>query len=1380
MSLNYDRIQELFGKASALPTTPARHDYLVAACGDDPELLKEVESLLAAADRAEDFLKGPILGGVTWEDAPLRGQFAGRYRIIRKLGEGGFGEVYLAEQETPVRRPVAIKIIKARMATPEVVHRFEAERQALACMDHPNIARIYDAGTSEQGRPYFVMELVAGTPLNVFCDEQKLPTKARLELFLQVCRAAHHAHQRGIIHRDIKPANVLVTMRDGVPTPKLIDFGIAKVLASPTNELSNLTTTWQVLGTPDYMSPEQLAGGGDVDTRTDVYSLGVLGYELLTGTTPFTSHKLRKAGLDLVTQFVRETHPPKPSTRLTSMAMGELSAIAANRATPPTLLPRQLRNDLDEIVMKCLEKDCEQRFESVAELIRNVECHLDGRAVPVANPNFVRQAQKLVRRHRHAFLTGVFGFAVLAALFIWWERMPGGLILAVTPGDAEIDIDQKPVPNQGMPAKLHLAAGLHKVRIHRDEFEDEVRETYVKRGADSLLTDVKLRHNHASVSITSQPEDAAIQLAGTKYYSPISQLELNSGDYVAQASKQGYFDGNLALKVGRGHPVKSHISLERGLLWKHAEGGLQSMVIPLPGSSPGDEFGLVALESDGLAFLDAEGRRMTNGAIASGITRGIHGAFLPFEMGGEVGGVFCLATYESGAKPALEVWKKSWPPRKLWHRVFEETNSDERFMVEMCAVPGTNAHSNLALIGIDGWLRIFDSATGDQIIKRRLWDHPTLLHPRISSWRSGGSSKLGIVYSAPDASSEVDHLQNSRLIRLNLDEPTQQETVLERGVIEAGFTPDASDGIPQLVLQMEGSLKTHDPMSGKMRGEMPLKFKLEGFPRFIHLAKGGGLGMILKPAEQHSRITLVDVADCSARWTSGIESGNIWIRPEPTHAAGDNSLIVQTTNGLASIEPDTGTILWTKPGLLNKVEFDPSNGDIVASLDDRLLRLGPSGLVKWSLWLGEPVGLRIAHAHHGNLGANGAFIFRPNSFVGYCREPCELWESGGGSALISPPVVATAGNGSNAIVLQLMQGEVLSSVQRMVALNPMDGQRLWESDDEIAPNAPPALADFDNNGTTCAAYIGKLRGQPENRLIVRQMETGTLVSAAPFDCAKGWISCTPLIGDFRGTGTSDAIISSPDKPCQIALLEGRSGRPIWRVPTTGSSMGGIVACQLEGNGTRSVLIACDEGDIYALRARDGSLLWKAVNSTYSSVSKPVVNDLNGDGHPMVLLTTLAGKLVILNGQTGAPEKSPNDSGDMKISGSVVVTQIKDRKVILAPMGRLGLVAYDWPNRKELWRSPPPHPVVATPAIFHLAQTAQTLIAVGTTTGKVFLLDPATGTSRWSTKLSEKPIVAGLVARSLASDGRDDLLVASTDGHLYALNGRLIFNALREK
>jgi serine/threonine protein kinase/tetratricopeptide (TPR) repeat protein len=482
---DHSPLEAVFFAALAKGSPQERTAYLDEATRGDPALRRRVEKMLAAQARAGSFLEQPAPGLVTTADERSSGAgpgtVIGPYKLLQQIGEGGMGTVFLAEQTQPVQRKVALKIIKPGLDSRQVIARFEAERQALALMDHPNVAKVLDAGTTDTNRPYFVMELVKGVPITDYCDDHHLTPRQRLELFIPVCQAVQHAHQKGIIHRDLKPSNVLIALYDGKPVPKVIDFGVAKAAGPKLTDKTLFTEIGSVVGTLEYMSPEQAELNQlDVDTRSDVYSLGVLLYELLTGTTPLERRRLKHAALLEVLRLIREEESPKPSTRL-STAEG-LPSIAANRGTEPKKLSGLMRGELDWIVLKCLEKDRDRRYETASSFALDIQRYLADEPVRACPPSARYRLRKFVRRNQGPAIAASVILLCLVAGIIGTSL---GLVWAVSERDEKAralvaETTERMAKEQALAAeKLARDRAMDALRA----MTDDVVETQMARGA---------------------------------------------------------------------------------------------------------------------------------------------------------------------------------------------------------------------------------------------------------------------------------------------------------------------------------------------------------------------------------------------------------------------------------------------------------------------------------------------------------------------------------------------------------------------------------------------------------------------------------------------------------------------------------------------------------------------------------------------------------------------------------------------------------------------------------------------------------------------------------------------------------------------------------
>ncbi|MCI0459723.1 MAG: serine/threonine protein kinase [Gemmataceae bacterium] len=743
--------ETIFHQVLALPPGE-RATFLDSACGADKQLRVRLEALLRAHENPGSFLRQPVLdldatapsgpgrstdgpGLAAASSAPTGegvGSRVGPYTLVRPLGEGGMGTVWLAEQTHPVRRSVALKLVRPGLDSQAIMARFEAERQALALMDHPHIAKVFDAGTTASGRPYFVMELVEGVPLTKYCDEQRLTPRQRLELLVPVCRAVQHAHQKGIIHRDLKPSNILVTLYDGRPSPKVIDFGVAKATGGQLSERTLLTEFGSVIGTLEYMSPEQTELSQlDVDTRSDIYALGVVLYELLTGDTPLSRQRLREVALLEVLRLIREEEPPRPSTRLSTIA--DLPSIAAQRGLEAGRLSRMVRGELDWIVMKCLEKDRNRRYDTANGLARDLERYLADEPVLACPPSAGYRLRKFARRHKGP---------VLAALVVVLALLGG--ISGTTAGLIEADSAwREAVANEG---KARQAAGTaeqanrqlqrqqHNLKIQQQQTQAALdRETEARNKLAAAYDALKEALYFQSIALADRDwwlnyvaraeqalDDCPPELRHWEWYylkrrcrSALLTLRLpletrgvafsRDGQWIATVTDQGQAHAQIwDARTGR------LVRLFAGLLGK----------APAPGKPGGGPASAIALSPDGRQLAAASGKRSGPGSILIWDTeQGQRARTIPLPersavtcLGFSADGGQLLATGLLGDLRGAKVWDAASGSEQLavdlgkgvaWHGAFSPNG---RYIAAI-------SHSGAGLAAV----HLVDAATGKQL-----------------------------------------------------------------------------------------------------------------------------------------------------------------------------------------------------------------------------------------------------------------------------------------------------------------------------------------------------------------------------------------------------------------------------------------------------------------------------------------------------------------------------------------------------------------------------------------------------------------------------------------------------------------------------------------
>ena len=571
---------EIFARVAEERDPEKQTELIRELCGSNQEVRTRIQAMIDAHNAPDSFFETPVSDSefLSVKQLVSAGATIGPYKLLQEIGEGGMGLVFMAEQLEPVKRRVALKVIKPGMNSREVIARFEAERQALAMMDHPNIAKVFDAGTTDTGLPYFVMELVNGQTITTYCDEESLTTKQRLELFSDVCRAVQHAHQKGIIHRDLKPTNILVAEFDGKPVPKVIDFGVAKATGLQLTEKTLFTEFGQVIGTIEYMSPEQSRRNQlDVDTRSDIYSLGIVLYQLLTGETPFGSERFRQAALDEMIKIIREEEPQLPSIKVRSSA--SLNQIAQRRNIDPGKLPAQIRGDLDWIVTKSLEKDRNHRYRSAGDFADDITRHLEQRPIEAAPANFFIRFQMFARRNRKAFLAVAAAMTLLMVALYYGQKAANELNLANRRLEEAVQSAQMAM-ERAQNSAIGDDADWNAADAQIDRVEDSLADGHiksrdVKQNARDTLDQYKLFKTRRDIA--NQIEEVVLHGASNSTLPSWQSMEQN----MRSLFKENGFDLGSEEPAKIGIRIRDHLLSEQWAdlleLWIGTRGHMQGM-----------------------------------------------------------------------------------------------------------------------------------------------------------------------------------------------------------------------------------------------------------------------------------------------------------------------------------------------------------------------------------------------------------------------------------------------------------------------------------------------------------------------------------------------------------------------------------------------------------------------------------------------------------------------------------------------------------------------------------------------------------------------------------------------------------------------------------
>lgn len=1311
------------------------------------------------ADRSEEELGwrpavGVVVPGTNW----VLEERLGKEDSDDKAGQkyrGEFGEVWKAWNQGDKSRQV-FKFCFRRDRLPALKREARLLKH-LRRHRHPNLVEVYDV--TEGARPpyYLEMEYVEGPTLEQWLAS-KPPRKERLEIIAQVADALDTAHAAGIYHRDIKPSNILLTHRhDGTLQAKLSDFGLGA--ADDTQLLQSIAVSRveRIAGTWDYIAPE-LRAGSPASAQSDLYSLGLTLLQLTTG--------------DLSAQAI-----PGWEGRVDSEI-------------------------LQADIARCMAAEPGQRWERARELATALRSH-DERLELLALERQREQRRRRARRLRR--LTAVAGAAVavaLAALIYWW-RVPGTLELQVQPVGASVEVAGKTLAATAAPISLPLHAGYYDVRVTADGSYGETRGVLVQRNGTRQLA-VALRRHQGVLDAECQPTGSEILINGVPYGSRVRNLTLDAGTYELTGWANDRFEVKKSIKVGKDQHIQDRLWLDSGRLWTYTSPAIQGagfLVADLDGDGKPD---IAQNELNALTIVSSATGEVLHylPAPASG-SRSIE----KLDLGGEAGTVLLCAKQvdaSGGHDGGLEVFAvRTAAPKEFfwrWRGPARSWKNPEGCPVSSCRDLNGDGVGEVVVASRDGTAYVLSGRDGSLLKQFALTDGKEGFTPALKSSAADLANRLAV---SPKADSTIALKSSAaqgenRLLyalrkRQGDDEGSRTSWPYVIGCLRIADgeslwnrrIPDSTsviledltgDNVPEAITWSPSGWSVLDGTTGDIRsgGKLPDGAAIASQP---WLAKSGDRAILLliftDPAKP---MQAVDPKDGKVLW-QGPAGGRQyqpcgpggWLKSAP-----GGEILVATNDALLALDGRSGKPVWKVDGKPDGILLGDWQGDgkdeIFVTMQSRgLLCLDQAGRSLWTLRLNVDV---RPYAMLGDIDGDGlseVLIHRHAALWGAVRGPRLLWSQSATAPLQAQPLVVCEGKDRSVFQLGSWGGD-----RYMACFDATSGAVRWTSPLQIAANRAPALADWNGDGRSEIIDIADLPNGGGSRLVALRVADGQTVCSLPV-AGNGAMYSTPIVTDLNGDGQPDLAVSRWDRQDVIAL-DGKTGQPLWRQSTKGPNMGGVAAADLDGDGRPDVVASSTDGFLYGIRGRDGKPIWPPVALGAPSRSPPRLHDVTGDGVADVLVVTMAGSLCVIDGRSGSMLWRTEANGASEGLGRPACLQVEGRTIILVPLGLAGMVAFDAANHKELWRSPPGHPVVAGPTVCDLDGDGLPEVLAGSTDGQLLVLDAAGGAVLQQVAVSEGLIEADPAVCDVDGDGVLDVLIASQNFNLTAVRGQGIAEA----